>query len=1048
MKYPRCFPAVFVALLATALFCPRTVRAESGSPDETTNSGSGTTQPQLPHNPLGSASTVTIPGPLRSFERMAGISQTAPRSAVISLLARNVWIDGYVYGNSHQRGARPTEFLTLLERYVDQARELRAMAGPDEVVRVANCAASNPLLRILGYRLREPCGGDTSLETSDPERAFITIDSGFPLAQLEENLRHNTAFVYAYHGAALPVIFTPETWVGHQRRQTWDFLDSLLHDPALARLYWAFYRMDDATRTQLMRSPGLGHLELYSALLDFYGGTLCIRSGQLVLPGGPSAAAAWKSVVGTDPKNPTAFIERMLDKDKGWPIAYFDVLSRVSPERQAFFARPERLSRFYKALQDSEPADGPARPVFRPDPGLLLLVTRLQLDPDGEPHVPGGLSAWKGILREHRGEPELLRRWVHKAQRWNSPEQLLEALFALSRVPTRSGPLYLYLTLNEIDRERGSSHPLSAQTVSLMAEKFSRFGDQFPVFAEFHQLNDASIAQYLAAAENIDRISAEPLRGNAAGMLQGTTGLWEILARQNEIPDAQLNESWQAMIKPFLQVSSSSQLFVDGRTSLRALLLAGSGRSDASEDDLIELLAGPTQTSPEGIQVHQLLAQQIRNMLDDQRLASLDTLLALGDGLDQMAQGQDVSASLLPLAHEVEAFEMPRPLFTSGERTEWTLGLYENRSSVMRVPTNLVKLIKPAASEKDINDARGALAPFLKNILVGLNYAYYEPPGAQMIHNNALFVRSHDFTGKMTADGAQTWETPHLVGTGLTANGGAYLAGSLADLPYVLSETEQNFIIPQNVQALIWEDMVPDLLTDAVLPRWWNVSRSEMHAVALLQKAGEDLLLDSVHNDDLRRDVMNLLSTRMLPKRVDDVSALLQAGNSEDALAEITPADTFFLAAQFRSEFPDRFEQSGAAAKELVELARKDPLAVSWDRLSRDFGVPHPALAQTDSRELLNLKPFPALMGYSSRLLAESWESSNLYWARLADEMGYPPVMLNELVPQLTRQMVEDIFASDFEDWPAVLRAMRKTGVQFRQGKVTSFSQTRAAVEH
>src|SRR4029077_4164231 len=89
-------------------------------------------------------------------------------------------------------------------------------------------------------------------------------------------------------------------------------------------------------------------------------------------------------------------------------------------------------------------------------------------------------------------------------------------------------------------------------------------------------------------------------------------------------------------------------------------------------------------------------------------------------------------------------------------------------------------------------------------------------------------------------------------------------------------------------------------------------------------------------------------------------------------------------------------------------------------------------------RELLNVKPYPALMGYGSRLLAESWDSSNLYWARLADELGYSPVALNRLVPELTHRMVEKIFATDLEDWPALLRAMREAGDEFRQGTIAS----------
>jgi hypothetical protein len=73
-------------------------------------------------------------------------------------------------------------------------------------------------------------------------------------------------------------------------------------------------------------------------------------------------------------------------------------------------------------------------------------------------------------------------------------------------------------------------------------------------------------------------------------------------------------------------------------------------------------------------------------------------------------------------------------------------------------------------------------------------------------------------------------------------------------------------------------------------------------------------------------------------------------------------------------------------------------------------------------------------------LQAESWEASNLYWARLADEMGYSPVMLTQLVPQLTERMVEHIFATDLEDWPALVRALRETGEDFQQGKIASIS--------
>ena len=232
----------------------------------------------------------------------------------------------------------------------------------------------------------------------------------------------------------------------------------------------------------------------------------------------------------------------------------------------------------------------------------------------------------------------------------------------------------------------------------------------------------------------------------------------------------------------------------------------------------------------------------------------------------------------------------------------------------------------------------------------------------------------------------------------------------------------------------------PGLLINATLPRWWDVSQGELHAVALYQRSGEELLTASVGDEQLRAKVMIILSDRMDPEVSARVERAMIAGRLSDADSQITPADTFYLAVEYRRRFPTETISPGPASQELETMSRGDPAQLNWDRLSQDFGVPHPILAQSYSKELLNLKPFPAFEGYSSRLLAETWDSNNLYWARLADEKGYPPVMLNSLVPQLTHRMVEKIFASDFEDWPAMNRAMKETGEEFRQGKIASLS--------
>jgi hypothetical protein len=214
------------------------------------------------------------------------------------------------------------------------------------------------------------------------------------------------------------------------------------------------------------------------------------------------------------------------------------------------------------------------------------------------------------------------------------------------------------------------------------------------------------------------------------------------------------------------------------------------------------------------------------------------------------------------------------------------------------------------------------------------------------------------------------------------------------------------------------------------------VSQKELHAVALYQLAGEELLTSSIEDAELRGKVMMILLDRMSPQRWVWLERSIRMGAVEEMLNGIMPAETFYLATTFRQVFPSELTARSAAGRELEALSRENADNVSTERLSRDFGIVHPILAQSYAREFLNVRPFPALGGNYSRLMAECWDSSNLYWARLADEMSYSPVLLNRMVPDLTRRMAEKLFASELEDWPAILAALQETGEEFRQGKI------------
>jgi hypothetical protein len=960
---------------------------------------------------------------------MSGISLNVTPPEVLPILAHTAVLQGYQLG-------RPTEFLILVRRYVRQSKELSALAPKDESIHVSGCKDSEPLLRVLGYRTQGECGqSGMALVTADPERAFLTIDSGFPLLDLEEALQHDGPFSYNYRGTAVPVLFTPGDWAAVAPEKTQDkrdFLENLLYEPNLARLYWAMSRIEPNTRAAMKKDIGLAKLLPFASVLDLYGSQLCIRNGAVVVPGGREAEKEWHDMVGANPQAPAEFISQLLVKDHGWVAAYFDAMARTSQSQQEHFTAGQRMKRYYAAFRSpGATTEAGARLPFRPAPALMVLVTRMQWDDKGEPYVPGNLQAWSEILRQ-KGDFKLTRDWGKRSGGWKSPDQLAEAMFALCRLETDIGPVQSYLFLSELDHRREPGHRLSNQTVVLLADKFTDFSSQYLIFSEFPVLTDNSIAHFLTAAETLNKISDHTLRGNAMGIFQANVGLWQIMARQGEIDAAQINTSWMEMLKPFSEVSTPAQLFTAGRNSVEQVFRA-TGKANVSQLEMINRLAGAHQTTTEGQQVQTEMANRIRSVLDDQRLVSVDTLFALDDGLKNPSQMN--KDELAALAGELREFEMPQPIFTNNERTRWAAGTYNNRHTEQQMRTDLVKIIRSSPSAKQIEAGRGQLATFLRDTLVGMNYAYYEPPGSQVLHNNPLFVRSHDFSGDTVMGIERVWQAPRLFGAGSPAGGGAHLIGSLADLPYVLSETEQDFIAPDHVQALIWQQFVPGLLSNAIVPRWWNVSHNEMHAVALFQRSGEELLTAAVKDEALSGKVTAVLSDRMFPERRAWLEQTMRDGRLNETLEGLSPADTFYLTAEFRRQFPGELEKVSAAGRELEALVRDAPDDVNWQRLSHDFGVVHPIFTQTYGREFINVKPFPALGGSYNRLMSECWDSGNLYWARLTDEMGYSPVQLNRIVPALTHRMVERISASDLEDWPATLRALRETGEEFRQGK-------------
>jgi hypothetical protein len=967
------------------------------------------------------APMVSIPGPIRSFARMAALSPDLPQEDVVPALARNVVTNGYQAASSNE-ALEQTEYLKLVFRYLSQARELASLADKDGTLRIKTCDSTKTadLLRVLGYRVRGACGSDLVLETVNATRAFLTIDSGFPLSTLEQSLRTNRPFEYDYRPAQVPVLYGPDYWTGVRDRQAGgDFIDFLMGDPSLCRLYLALAKLEPSTAEQIRKAIPAQKLRLYAHVLDFYGSMFEIRDGHAVVPGGARSQKMWGELAGASPSDGPSFYYHLVAKDDGWLASYFDALMRISGPVQDYLTEPARLQRFYLAIKGKVTSPGPARPVFRANSDMMLLTARLRMESDGRPAMPGGVEVWRGLFVHHaRGKYDA--KLSREAVAWKDGDDVLEALFGLCRKNVENEPLRIFMALSDIDRYR--AHPLDPATVDLLVRNWHEFGAQYAILAENNELSASTIRQFVDTANATLRIGDLETRADTAGSVQALTGLWQIFVRNGSLPVDEADHALNTILVSFAGVKDEHSLFDASRAGVTTLLAATHSPADVpAQERMIDLLAGSSKESD----VRTQMVEDLIRLFEDQRLISLTDLFALSDHLNALSHGEKTNAALVnKAAARISDIQLPQASLTPAERNSLAFGYWTEKHIDRERKMNLRAAIERAGSDpKKLEDVRAGLSPLLRDTLVGFNYMYYAPPGAQILLTNPVFVRSHDFVGVVGNN--QTWKATDVQGGGWPSSAGGKLVGSLAELPYALAQAEQNFLIPSREQALIWGDLVPELLASATIPRWWTATPAQLHWVSLHMDYGEELFAEGAMNQERLAALDTALSKYATPARVARVRTILAQGEVRLALDNVTPSELFDVAHDVA------FSTAGAEdplGRDIVRLAKESPAQLNYEAIGKLFGTPKPTLANSFSPQLLHLRTFPALMGYSSRILAESWESNLLYYAAIADRMHLQPAELNLMIPSWTEETVEHIFATHLEDWPALLRSLRNTG--------------------
>ncbi len=161
---------------------------------------------------------------------------------------------------------------------------------------------------------------------------------------------------------------------------------------------------------------------------------------------------------------------------------------------------------------------------------------------------------------------------------------------------------------------------------------------------------------------------------------------------------------------------------------------------------------------------------------------------------------------------------------------------------------------------------------------------------------------------------------------GLKVRGGR-LTGSLISLPYAIAEAEQNFLSPKREQALIWADLVPQMIVDVTVNRWRHVTPEQVRWVGLHVRSGESLIAAAGLNQHVSAAVLTSYGRFATPSQVERLHDRLSEGDCKAAIA-VRPYCRSVLD-RGRSEVGRHFARSSIPLKLQTLESQNDSVALN-----------------------------------------------------------------------------------------------------------------------
>ena len=873
------------------------------------------------------------------------------------------------------------------------------------------------VLKILGWGVDNNLKIHPAQGTSAAYRRKIAGSLGLDETAMRHALGAAQSFTFEIVHDWVPVALGESIWKESfygEKDYSGGFLQALVGDLDLARLYIVMSELDTAAAEQLVKNFGMKILhDKYVDVLFEHSASLVVRNGHAGVPGGSQAEDVWERIVGVSPSNYPQFFKELISKDDGKMLLFFSYLMQLDARRQNYFtAYLTRTKNYYELFRESPEMTSRDR---RDNP-FRNFISEVPIDAEGHIRFPGSARLWM-VAEGQSGSDGHVGKLMEKVGSIASQDSDDAILWRIMRTDYSVGgedlsELKNFMAVVRVDAHRREL--LDEASALLLAQQYWYHRALWPYVTTLTGLSIREYTQLFRLESGIRKLDIVTIN-DVLGEFHAVTKLICLLQEFKKIDEKQAATIFGVFCERLNQATETKAFASASLQTVRELITAA-GISEADPDAAIrDLLIGIKTDATDS----QRREREYGRILESQKVPSLKTAFGLLDAAARLASPRgDLSEPIKQLNRHLSA--IPDLDFSKSK------GLKGNaKDSLLRFRLNkirdLARNINKTASQKRPSHKKlksfsleliEELNPQVRLALTGILYAYYFRPTDSLVMIDPLFLRKHQFIRLDPPRNASVYSFTDLASH---EHGEYYLVGGFGDFGKTAGVI--GMASPGNIPDMARKFAV-SVLGSIRDTNWRALTDRDLRIVGLRVRAAREWVLRSATNTDAWNELSDSLQGLVSAGRRAKILRAVSRFQWDSTWRLLSVGDLYFLGEDYLKRFGEEPENSPT-----IRALRELSAGGEFENM-RWMGPLLNSIYEYGSCYLQRMPPCENYGGDpSSDKLVERSNEFKLYLAELSDRAGIPASRLAAIAEPMAVRLFSEVNMTGSVDWESIITA-------------------------